>query len=848
MNSKYPNSDGDAILFGLAALFEPTDVIELRAIYSKGKKRTDAGYFDGEHREALANEAARLNAGGAAVYVTLNRLDPQLLGRYCNRVEAYATATATDSNVNRRRWLLLDFDPVRPKDTSATDAQLEAAKAKARACYLALRTEGWPDPLVAESGNGVHLIYPLDLPNDNASRDLVKGALSTLAARFDDDEVKLDQSVFNAGRITKLYGTVANKGDNTLSTPWRLSRLVSTPKRDKIVTADQLSALQPPAAEKPANSTRHQGDVRQTEFDLGAFLARLGIPFEQDTHEGRNRYKLAHCPFNEAHGKGEAAIFQQPGGKLGFKCQHNGCADKAWSDVRALVDGPNYQAKSERPIDGNADGDSWPDPQPFATKIDPEPYPLDALPETIRAAVAEVLGFTKAPVPLVACSALGALSLAVQAHVDVKRAERLTGPVGLFILSIADSGERKTTVDRNFTSAIHQYEQEQTALAEPLGKDHAAALAAWNAEREGILSAIKEAGKKGKSADNLRENLTQLEHNKPESPRVPRLLLGDETPENLAYTLAKKWPAAGVISSEAGVVLGSHGMGKESVMRNLGLLNVLWDGGELPIGRRTSESFTVKGARLTVSLQIQEVTLRSFFDRSGGLARGTGFLARFLVAWPDSTQGFRPFTEPPDHWPRLAAFHRRISDILNIPAPVNDDGTLSPAMLSFTPEAKAAWVAFHDALEGELRAGGELYDVRDVASKTADNAARLAALFHVFEHGMGGAIGPDSFESASRIAAWHLNEARRFFGELALPIELGNAAKLSSWLIDHCRRKRTRAVLKHHIRQFGPGCVRNKTALDEALSELDTLGHIRQVKDGKRTLIELNPAFMEVMR
>jgi putative DNA primase/helicase len=169
-------------------------------------------------------------------------------------------------------------------------------------------------------------------------------------------------------------------------------------------------------------------------------------------------------------------------------------------------------------------------------------------------------------------------------------------------------------------------------------------------------------------------------------------------------------------------------------------------------------------------------------------------------------------------------------------------------MLSFTPEAKAAWVAFHDALEGELRAGGELYDVRDVASKTADNAARLAALFHVFEHGMGGAIGPDSFESASRIAAWHLNEARRFFGELALPIELGNAAKLSSWLIDHCRRKRTRAVLKHHIRQFGPGCVRNKTALDEALSELDTLGHIRQVKDGKRTLIELNPAFMEVMR
>ena len=59
-------------------------------------------------------------------------------------------------------------------------------------------------------------------------------------------------------------------------------------------------------------------------------------------------------------------------------------------------------------------------------------YPLDALPDTIRAAVEEVVGFVKAPIPLVASSALSALSLACQAHIDVKRAEGLQGPVGLF--------------------------------------------------------------------------------------------------------------------------------------------------------------------------------------------------------------------------------------------------------------------------------------------------------------------------------------------------------------------------------------------------------------------------------
>jgi hypothetical protein len=92
------------------------------------------------------NEAARLNAAGAAVYVTLNPINPQLLARFCNRVEGYAKATATDKDVVRRCWLLIDFDPVRPTDTSATDAQVATAQERARACYQALKAEGWTRP------------------------------------------------------------------------------------------------------------------------------------------------------------------------------------------------------------------------------------------------------------------------------------------------------------------------------------------------------------------------------------------------------------------------------------------------------------------------------------------------------------------------------------------------------------------------------------------------------------------------------------------------------------------------------------------------------------------------------
>ena len=504
-------------------------------------------------------------------------------------------------------------------------------------------------------------------------------------------------------------------------------------------------------------------------------------------------------------------------------------------------EGAGYQAEQGNAPASDAAGNGWPEAQPLTAKVAPEPYPIDALPLLIRAAVEEVAGFVKAPLPMVASSALAALSLVIQAHVNVKRAEKLHGPAGLFLLTIADSGERKSTCDGFFTQPIRDFEENEAEAAKPLLKDYQAEIETWEAKRGGIKEKIRQLAKSGKTTDEAESALRDLEHTKPEAPRIPRLIYADATPEALAFGLAKQWPSGGVVSAEAGIVFGSHGMGKDSVMRNLAMLNQLWDGNTLTIDRRTTESYTVRGARLTVALQVQEPTLREFFSRSGALARGTGFLARFLVAWPESTQGQRPFTEAPANWPYLAAFHRRIAAILDQPLPIDEDGALSPPMLSMAPEAKAAWVEYHNAIESELSSGGELYDVRDVASKSADNAARLAALFQMFE-GAGDAIGPESFEGASRIAAWHLHEARRFFGELALPAELADAARLDSWLIAHCIRERTHFVGKNHVRQHGP--MRDRARLDAAIRELERLDRLRLKEDERRLTIQVNPALV----
>ena len=490
---------------------------------------------------------------------------------------------------------------------------------------------------------------------------------------------------------------------------------------------------------------------------------------------------------------------------------------------------------------GDGTNQAWQKPQPLTAKIEAEPYPIDALPDTIRAAVEEVGAFVKAPAPMVATSAISALSLAIQALYDVQRAEKLHSPIGVFTTVIAPSGERKSTCDGFFTRAIRDYETQEMEAAKPFVKEYNAAIAIWEAKRNGIKDKIRQEAKNKKPTAGLERDLHDLEDNKPEPPRIPRIMYGDITPEELAYKLAKHWPSGGVVSAEAGIVFGSHGMTGDSVMRNLARLNQLWDGNDLAIDRRTSDSFTVHGARLTVALQVQADTLLAFFEKSGKLARGTGFLARFLLAWPDSTQGYRPFTEAPANWPNLAAFNRRITEILNQPVPIDENGSLTPLMLTLTPEAKVAWIEYHDAIESELASGGELFDVRDVASKSADNSARLAALLHVFEGGLG-AIGAEAFEGASRIAAWHLNESRRFFGELALPPEMADAARLDRWLLEHCRREHTHCIGKRYTRQHGT--IRDGARLDAAINELASLDRIQVRKDKKQIVIWINPALM----
>lgn len=203
------------------------NVCEIRALGVDGRKnRTDAGYFDDFEMAALAVLSIP-NAKG--VYFVLNAVNPALLARAANRIKHYAELTTSDKDIIRRRWLLIDCDPVRPSGISASDAEMQAALARANGVIDWLMTLGHYEPILAMSGNGAHVQVPIDLPNNDDSTALVKSILEAADAMFTDDAVSIDTTVHNAARICRLYGTPARKGDHLPGRPHRMSQLRYVP-------------------------------------------------------------------------------------------------------------------------------------------------------------------------------------------------------------------------------------------------------------------------------------------------------------------------------------------------------------------------------------------------------------------------------------------------------------------------------------------------------------------------------------------------------------------------------------------------------------------------------------------
>ena len=322
------------------AIMKPNgQLFEVRIIYNSGQ--TISGYF--KDADTLIEALKKVNPKDCNVYLTLNRLDENCYGRtQIDHFEKAPKNSTSDKDVVGYDWFFIDLDPDRPAGTSSTDEQLEAAKKLCNKIFLTLKNMGFETPIIAMSGNGVHLLYKIHIGVTDERKALLKKCLEVLSAVFNGNKISVDLKNHNPGRVCKLYGCLSQKGANTKSHPHRMSQIISAPNEIKVTDVkylEKLAAIIPDEPPKP----QQYNSYKPQQFDLEQWLQKYGIGYKSESYQGGTKYVLDHCVFDENHKGKDAVIFKAANGAIAYHCFHNSCAEKKWADVRKLFEPNAYE-------------------------------------------------------------------------------------------------------------------------------------------------------------------------------------------------------------------------------------------------------------------------------------------------------------------------------------------------------------------------------------------------------------------------------------------------------------------------------------------------------------------------
>ena len=470
----------------------------------------------------------------------------------------------------------------------------------------------------------------------------------------------------------------------------------------------------------------------------------------------------------------------------------------------------------------------------FATfaesQLEPEPlrrplpaaadYPLHALGPILGAAARRIHEVVQAPAALCGQSILAAASLAAQAIADLEidgRRELLS----LFALSVGDSGERKTGVDRHALAAHREHERAAFDQHRQALQAHEMDLAAHDTARKSISKGKKDAGA-------IRNALEELGP-PPTAPLDPILIAPSPTLEGIHKLYAVGRPSLGLFHDDAGEFLGGHAMSEDNRMKSAAGLSRLWDAGEFDRIRAGDGAHKYFGRRLALHLMIQPVIAERVL--SDDILTGQGLLARALLTWPTSTIGSRNYVAADlTKDTALATYRERMKALLERPMRFREGATneLEPRVIVLTTEARQLWIAAHDTIEGDQKDNGDFAGIRAWASKAPSQILRIAGILTVVEDPDAGVVKEGAIDRASLLVMHYLHEAARIVGTASVPADIRHAEALLNW----CHATEIDHLHSGMALQKGPGCIRSASTFDRAIDVLERKGWAERLDPG----------------
>jgi hypothetical protein len=469
---------------------------------------------------------------------------------------------------------------------------------------------------------------------------------------------------------------------------------------------------------------------------------------------------------------------------------------------------------------------TYPEPIPLLPEQDrTAPFPLDALGSLLAGAASAIIEAIQVPDAMAAQSVLAAAALAAQPHGNVVRDGQVI-PLSLFFLTVAESGDRKTHADSWALEAhyAHQRTLQENYKAED--RVYRNKLDAYQKARTKILNS-----KVKTSPDMVAEQLGQLEE--PIPPPLPYLLAEEPTLEGLQKAFISGPASQGLFSNEGGQFFGGYATNRDNRLKTISGLSKFWDGGGFNRMRAThGESGSCYSCRLSIHLMIQPIIATQ--ELNDALLQNQGFLARFLIAWPESRAGQRPYREIDlTANAELNKYTRRMGSLLAQKPRIDTRGDLEPPTLPLDPVAKRAWIAAHDVIEAELGKGGDMQEIKPTAAKAAENILRIAGVMSVVEGA--NVITEEMMNRAYTLVRWYLDEALRLTSLIKIGQQLLYAQQLLEWLV----LKGWHTFEIRSLQRQGPRFARKNAKRLLALLEILNKHHWLSTNDGKT--FEINP-------
>lgn len=721
------------------------EAVEIRIVFSDGETpRVMHKIFD--QAEAIIDYLERLPARPHHCYWTLNRL-----------ADASLDHTVQDSDIARREWLLIDFDPDRPARTSSSDNEKSLARETMMAVMDDLDSRGFPMPIITDSGNGFHMYYKIDAPNDPETTRIVEAFLHALSDKFSDDFVKIDTVVSNPSRISKIPGTWAVKGESTDERPHRMSKIISVPPSIRIVELSMLESY----ADDCAGSFMDAGDPgADSHIDQGIDEMMAGM----DEYEKRQRIETTR-KYIEAFDKhieagGSVRFLESDWLSLGYAFKSIGPAGKDYfhhvfshhPDYHAPFAEQEYNRLKPRALaDGRHDKEigiptffRWchlqgirPEGMTDDPSDDATAFPFDAFPAMIQDLIEKShASRLKFPKIYTSCGVLCATSCAIGNVYAVEFTKEHVENAVLYMALVGGKGKNKS----------HPLSMTMRPLQELDDADFRNYQS-----RMGIYLENKELPKK--------------ERAKMAKPTRTRRIVGDITAEALASAMSENPRGLLLYNDELIGWIKAQNQYRSGNGSDAEMWLSLWSGKSHDVTRKTSESYRITRPFVSVCGTIQPTIIPALAENR----EANGFLDRILFAWPQDIKIEAIHEDDPEMDPAvLEAWSSLIKDIVHIP--YNGE----PRHVRLSPEAESMYIRWQNAeaekcnqLDGQRIRKTDDVSYNGIHAKMESYCLRLSLILEVLKRGceidqglvIVSEISPESMAGALRMCAYFTRQA-----------------------------------------------------------------------------------------